>query len=409
MPNIKKTTQKKAVRKPAVKKTAVTKTVAKKPARKKTVTNKKIRGMIEDNLSFASKARKQVFVDSEVMPSDYGSTSITLLARDPHWVHAYWEVALSSVEDLRQRIGDVVDQCARVLRVYDVSLIEFNGQNAHHWFDIDVGHDASNWYINLWSDHITCCADIGLREPNGFFHTLARSNCVTTPREHFSPRNEIIWMDIQPGEEDATSYVYMGHKPEPARRRADGSEPRRFRVYLTEDDIRAYYSRLFPLLSRVLAGRRKKGKGFPSGAEGDLMLESLEEMDLLGYDYFKRILLGGSEETWLRGRQLKEILGGGASEMLVSSWGASEKKPVKQDFFFELGTELVVYGRTEPDAVVFWGDRMIPLREDGSFTLRMALPTDTHIPLDFKTISYSKNEQRSITTSATRDKTDYNS
>ena len=397
-----------------VKKVAVKKSVAKKAVSSKVpVTNKKIEGMIQTNLVYASKARKSVFVDSEVMPADYGSTSITLLARDPHWVHAYWEISPASVEELKKKAGTVVVNASTVLRVYDVTLIDFNGSNANHYFDIDVGPESNNWYVNLWSDNITCCADIGLRAADGTFHTLARSNCVTTPREYFSPRHEVIWMDVQPDEEPR-SYVYVGRpvdettgegKPMAAK---DG---RRFRIYLTEEDIKAYYSRLFPLLSRVLARRKKKKGVRPVGDEedADLLIECLEGMDLLGYDYFREMMFGSSEKMMLRSRQLKELLTGGASEQLISSWHASEQKKPSKDFFFELGTELIVYGRTEPDAVVFWGDQIIPLREDGTFTLRMALPTDTHIPLDFKAVSYRKELKRSITTAAGREKTEYES
>lgn len=388
-----------------------------KAASKNAVTNDALHGMIESNLTYVSKARRPVFVDSEVMPTEYGSTSITLLARDPHWVHAYWEVAPSSLEQMRQAIGhDVVERCAWVLRVYDVSLINFNGSNANHWFDISVGMEANHWYINLWSDHITCCADIGLRAPDGTFHMLARSNYITTPREYLSPRHDVIWMEVQPDEE-ARPYVYVGREPEPGQLDAGGAQSRRFRLYLTEEEIRAYYSRLFPLLSRILSlrGKRKRGKG-KAVLSGDadardehiLLLEHLEGLDLFDYEYFKRILLGASEEMMLRGRKLFEVLGGASEQFAPSSaGGASEQKSAPQDFFFELGTELIVYGRTEPDAVVFWGDRMIPLREDGTFSLRMALPTDTHIPLDFKAISYRKKEQRTIITAAHREKTEY--
>jgi hypothetical protein len=432
---VKKTVSKKAVKKTAVKKTASKKVAVKRiPSRKNTlkesveqessietsfgskpsvktgVTNKKIQGMIQANVEYASKARKSVFVDSEVMPTEYGSTSITLLARDPHWVHAYWEVASSSFDELRKKIGDAVDRCAYVLRVYDVSLIEFNGLNANHWFDIVVGRESNNWYINLWSDHITCCADIGLRAPDGTFYTLSRSNYVTTPREFFSPRQEMIWMEVQLDAE-AKPYVYVGRDPEPGQQYPDGKKPRRFRIYLTEEEIRAYYSRLFPLLSKILALRSKakrngKTAGGPYGEYDELLVECLEGIEMYGYDYFRKILLGASEEMMLRGRKLLEVLGG-ASEQFVESSRGSEQKPRKQDFFFELGTELIVYGRTEPDAVVFWGDRMIPLRADGTFTLRMALPTDTNIPLDFKAVSYHKNEQRTIITAANREKTEY--
>lgn len=412
-------TRKAAAKKSLVRKTAVaTKAVkttasSKKPAKKSVVspksavTNTKLKGMIQSNLDYASRAKKPVFVDSEVMPQDYGSTSITLLARDPHWVHAYWEIAHADDQHLRDRIGAAAQDAVYALRVYDTTLIEFDGSNANHWFDIDVGGDANNWYINLWSDNITCCAEIGLRMADGAFHALARSNFVTTPREHLSPRNEMIWMEIHP-EEESRPYVYVGREPDAEEQKQPGVG-RRLRMYLTEEDIRAYYSRLFPLLSKVLAARgRRKGVPMESGEpDGELLLEYLEDMDLLGYDYFKEIILGASEKRLLRHRMIDEIQTGGASEELVSSWGASQPPETAKDFFFELGTELIVYGRTEPDAVVFWGDRMIPLREDGTFTLRMALPTDTNIPLDFKAISYRKDEQRSIVTAAGRDKTEY--
>ncbi len=443
---VKKTAVKKTVeKKPAVKKTAVKKEAVKKPkastattkprATRKSSTAKtaevqgpsiiakamshpKIQGMIRNNLDHVTRAKKAVFVDSEIMPQNYGSTSITLLARDPHWIHAYWEVSPSSVDDFRKTIGEEVDRCAWVLRVYDVTFVDFNGQNANHWFDVNVGRDANNWYVNLWNDNVTCCADIGLRARDGRFFTLARSNFITTPREYISPRSELVWMDVQhPAAEEAGAggqelqpYVYAFEGEEagavPAAVPARG---RRFKIFLTEADIRAYYSRLFPLLRKILKRRRVKGQqAIPTDMEGDVMLEYLEDMDLPGYDYFKKMLLGASEETWMRGRKIRptiELLGG-ASE-LISSWMASEQPKPQEGFFFELGTELIVYGRTAPDATVKWGDRVIPLRTDGTFTLRMALPTDTQIPLDFQAVSYNKKHERSIITAAGRDKTEY--
>jgi len=348
---VRKTAVKKNATKKTVKKTASSKTSAEKlmTAPKGEVTNTKLKGMIQTNLDYASRAKRPVFVDSEVMPEDYGSTSMTLLARDPHWVHAYWEITRFDDEALRERLGAMANKAVYALRVYDTTLIEFNGSNANHWFDIDVGKDANNWYINFWSDHITCCAEIGLRTADGAFHALTRSNFVTTPREHLSPRNEIIWMEVQP-EEEARSYVYVGREPDSGGE--DQLQPgvgRRLRMYLTAEDIRAYYSRLFPLLSKVLAARgRRKNRGVAVGEDdvvepdGELLLEYLEDMDLLGYDYFKEIILGASEKRLLGSRAVEEIQAGGASEEILSSWSASQDSGAQKDFFFELGTELIV-------------------------------------------------------------------
>ncbi|HRI14076.1 MAG TPA: DUF4912 domain-containing protein [Verrucomicrobiota bacterium] len=43
-------------------------------------------------------------------------------------------------------------------------------------------------------------------------------------------------------------------------------------------------------------------------------------------------------------------------------------------FWFEINAELILYGRTEPDAKVTVGGRPIALRDDGSFSFRFILP-----------------------------------
>ncbi|MCX6903545.1 MAG: hypothetical protein NTW03_08715 [Verrucomicrobia bacterium] len=45
-----------------------------------------------------------------------------------------------------------------------------------------------------------------------------------------------------------------------------------------------------------------------------------------------------------------------------------------RSFWFNLNAELIIYGATEPDAVVTLGGRQIKLRPDGSFSCRFALP-----------------------------------
>ena len=92
----------------------------------------------------------------------------------------------------------------------------------------------------------------------------------------------------------------------------------------------------------------------------------------------------------------KKFLGasefGGASESFP---GASEQPYSGRKFFFEIGTELIVYGRTEPDAKVWWGDKKIELRPDGTFGMRLALP-DGRIPLGFTAVSGDNVERINI-------------
>ncbi|MGL5095621.1 MAG: DUF4912 domain-containing protein, partial [Planctomycetia bacterium] len=48
-------------------------------------------------------------------------------------------------------------------------------------------------------------------------------------------------------------------------------------------------------------------------------------------------------------------------------------------FMFQVDAELIVYGRTRPDAVVELYGKPVPLRPDGTFTMRCALPDGRHL------------------------------
>jgi len=129
------------------------------------------------------------------VPYGYNENKIVLQVRDPWWLHSYWEVTEDTKNKLRGSLGDRYNQAAWVLRVYDVSFIIFDGSNAHRYFDIDIGYDTNNWYINVSSGH-SFCADLGLRLKDGTFITVARSNTVTTPIDGPSWILDEEWMII---------------------------------------------------------------------------------------------------------------------------------------------------------------------------------------------------------------------
>ncbi|MCM8775215.1 MAG: DUF4912 domain-containing protein [Candidatus Omnitrophica bacterium] len=364
-------------------------------------------------------ARKPAFVDNYDLPSSYNETNLTLIARDPHWVHAYWEITPTAIEEIRSKIGSEFDRSTITLRMHDVTCVDFNGHNANRSFDIDVGPHAHSWYVNLWCDNVSYCGDIGVRSPEGNFYVLARSNMIETPRAGSSGRGEMIWMRVD-DEEAEPPYVLVEETLEAKKAKGRSvkkvlpsfeSKATRHRIYyLTEDDIRAYYSRLFPNLRRVL--RRGKGSLGREGVDlsgrkyrivlkdGEVIFDDILLKNLSKRQFLKKILGGASEELFEIGE-----LGGSES---AAKGGASERKELakRRQFFFELWTELLVYGRTEPDAEVWHGNKWVKLRDDGTFSLRFALP-DGRIPLEFVALSKDKTDKRSIVTAVERQKTIY--
>lgn len=334
------------------------------------------------------KIHKEVFVDEYSLPAVYNNTKVTLIARDPYWIHAYWEIAPQAMEALRKKFGSELDGAVYTLRMYDVTCINFDGNNAHHWFDIVFYPPTNNWYVSLWHDNVSYCAELGLRTAQGRFHPLSRSNFVTTPAVSPSQRTDVIWMKVEDRAQQAP-FIFREMKRHKAWTFTHPAQPwskQRRKVSLTREDVRAYYSKLFPLL-RQGQGRQKQhsgpwrqGKDYPLDTNGGTLTLSKDEI--------QRLLLGSSES-------------------LMS--GASEKNAPAgpRKFYFEIGTELIVYGRTEPDAAVWLGDKKIELRPDGTFTLRFALADNGEIPLDFSAVSADKVDKREIKTGVTRSKTIY--
>lgn len=128
-------------------------------------------------------------------PSGYGDNKIVLLVRDPWWVFAYWEIRRDKEEEVVKNIEKSGDSPQRsVLRVYDITDLNFNGANAHSFFDIDLKGLASNWYINVGNPNRSWIVDIGIVSQKGKFYVLARSNTVRTPRFGMSDQLDAEWM-----------------------------------------------------------------------------------------------------------------------------------------------------------------------------------------------------------------------
>jgi uncharacterized protein len=137
------------------------------------------------------KPRKQM---PQELPGGYGKDKITIQVRDPWWLHCYWEIAANTWNNLINKLKDLFFSAKRVLRVYDVSHINFNGKNAHRFFDVEVSHDATSWYLDTGGPGRSWIVDYGLKLPNGEFITIVRSNVVTTPIDGPSWITDEEWM-----------------------------------------------------------------------------------------------------------------------------------------------------------------------------------------------------------------------
>lgn len=244
------------------------------------------------------------------LPLGYGDTRIVLQVRDPHWAHAYWDVADRTRQQLRTAIGgEAYDRSLFVLRVYDVTDIAFDGLNAHSYYDIHIFEGANNWYLNLSRPNCSFLVDLGLITPAGEFVLIARSNSIRTPRDTYSETVDDKWMVL-------------------------------------DEEFREIY--------------RASG-GFNVGASSGELRHALTQR------LAEQLSSGALSSAALSSAAL-------SSEALSSPGVGRGAPQKGKDFWLVVNTELIVYGATEPDANLTVQGHQVKLRPDGTFTLRFALP-----------------------------------
>jgi hypothetical protein len=349
----------------------------------------------------------QSIFDLTDLPALKPRTHCVLIARDPNFIYAYWDFTQQDFDRARNELGSRGRDAQLVLRVYDITLVRFNGSNANHTWDLDVDGSIKNWYVHVWQDNAEYCAELGVRGDNDFI-PLTRSNLAHTPPKTSSKRADLIWQDIkshkesQPYIQEEIKDRYQGLMKQQSKKKSHQEKPApKARVYyLTAQDIRAYYMRLFASVSRKRMSRGQAQvlgvidvlKGIPRGVSWQKAHPLVTGPDLI-----LRAHPGASQE-------FSENKGASENWLSAQAGAGSEGRLIERKFFFEIWAEVIVHGRTEPDAAVWLNEKGIKLNPDGTFSLRYSLP-DGEIPFKFIAQSSDGVEQRHIYTRVEREKT----
>lgn len=119
-----------------------------------------------------AKPPKRRFADESLgeLPESYGTGKLFLIARDPHWLYAYWDLTTQQMSEARRRAAD-----GRVLlRLFEKNI-------AAPVQELTLTHEARNWYISGVRPATTYQAQLGYWRADGQFHVLASSREATTP------------------------------------------------------------------------------------------------------------------------------------------------------------------------------------------------------------------------------------
>jgi hypothetical protein len=303
---------------------------------------------------------KQFFHEENLgeLPESYGTGRLFLVARDPHWLFAYWDLSGQQMADYRAQSSD-----GRLL------LRVFEKGHADPIHEFTLHHDARNWYIPVNKAATTYGAELGFWRHDGHFHIIGRARETTTPPDSVSPDTAAKF---------ATIPIDI---------------PFRQMLELIRGHIRDG-ERLAEALHRL----QREGFQFPFKVGIDFGPWSAEQAaqleKLLGGDILRRTQIGSMEITeWLRRRLQEETSSGMFSAF--SPGGASWSLPAPQrGFWFAVNAELIIYGATEPNAKVTVDGRPVKLRNDGTFSFHYTFP-DGQYRLPVVAISAKGDEQRS--------------
>lgn len=273
------------------------------------------------------------------LPEGYGQDRIVLLPRDPEWLYAYWDIRNETKDQARRQGG--VNLAVRLYEL-DESRLE---PMTEHW----VQEYSRAWYLSVPSPGQTYVAEIGYRNGDGGWCPMLRSNAVNVPPAGPSPIVADQFVTITPDDPLEPSLSAK------AKRARSAATPR-------------------AKAKRAKGARGSKGsKGGPHQA---------------------------AYEASLGGTNTDAPSSAPSSIKVGPAWSASQRPaPIADDsergFWLMAEAELVVFGATEPKASLSVGGQKIRLRDDGTFSIRMAFPDGT-IELPIEAIAEDGEQRRRL-------------
>lgn len=140
----------------------------------------------------------------------------------------------------------------------------------------------------------------------------------------------------------------------------------------------------------------------PAGSVSDIYDE---QWMLVKEDFEKLMKLSGIDKIGASSSEALKLLAQRLETVLAvsskSGSGVGPVRPGNRGFWLTADAELIVYGATEPDALLTVQGKPVRLRPDGTFTLRFAFP-DGELAIPIKAISADTIDTRQITITAKR-------
>ena len=120
-----------------------------------------------------------------------------LMARGPHWLHAFWEITNESVLRVKASMDTKWHTAVPVLRVLEVFGDKGETPSERIFREIQIHGGVKNWFIDMRKP-MPCRVEVGYKTRCGKFYKLCRSNRIAAAPVCRADSLDIHWKDIEP-------------------------------------------------------------------------------------------------------------------------------------------------------------------------------------------------------------------
>ena len=119
-----------------------------------------------------------------------------LMARGPHWLHAFWEITSGSVQRVKATMGTKWHTAVPVLRVLEVFGDKGETPSERIFREIQIHGGVKNWFIDMLKP-MPCRVEVGYKTRCGKFYKLCRSNRIAAVPIGRGDSLDMHWKDIE--------------------------------------------------------------------------------------------------------------------------------------------------------------------------------------------------------------------
>ncbi|MCX7710762.1 MAG: DUF4912 domain-containing protein [Clostridia bacterium] len=142
------------------------------------------------------------------LPYSYSDNRIVLVAKDPYWLYAYWEMS-------EERKNIFFEEFGQRLWEKSIPVIKVTNVSNNSSFYIRINDFTNNWYIQVPDPESLYVAELGRQVTDQFFIHLFSSNYVSTPSSSVSSNTGayfINYKDLRHGRLDInTGEIYESY------------------------------------------------------------------------------------------------------------------------------------------------------------------------------------------------------